>query len=404
MSKYSTYFLMKPEDVILYLKEKTTLFDGSENLTCKEIGDGNLNYVFHVTDAHTNRSVIVKQAGETARISDEFRLSTDRIRIETDVLILQGKLAPGLVPEIYFFDPQMNCCVMEDLSDHEILRSALLKHQTFPQFADDITTFMVQTLLMTSDVVMEHKEKKAQMRQYVNPELCEITEDLVYSEPFNDYHHRNELFPPNQDWIIREIYQDDALRLEAAKLKFEFMTHSQALIHGDLHTGSIFIQPNSTKVIDPEFAFYGPIGYDVGNVIANMMFAWANGHASGNTAFTQWVEDTIGQIVELFKQKFSQTWDEHVRDVMAKEPGFKAWYLQTVLKDTAAVTGLELARRIIGLAKVKDITSIADEQKRVRAERICLSASKEFILRRDHYFTGDDFLLTLKQNAEKQSK
>lgn len=403
MSKFAAYFLMKNEDVIEFLKEKTTLFEGSENLTCKEIGDGNLNYVFHVTDPKTNRSVIVKQAGDTARISDEFRLSTDRIRIETDVLILQGKLAPGLVPEIYFFDPNMNCCVMEDLSDHEILRTALLKHQTFPKFADDITTFMVQTLLMTSDVVMGHKEKKELLKRYVNPELCEITEDLVYSEPYNDYHQRNELFPANQEWIAKEIYQDDNLRLEAAKLKFEFMTNSQALIHGDLHTGSIFVQQGSTKVIDPEFAFYGPIGYDVGNVIANMIFAWANGDASGNSAFTQWVEETIKQIIEMFKEKFSKTWDDHVQDVMAKEPGFKAWYLQTILKDTAAVAGLELNRRIIGLAKVKDITSITDEPKRVRAERICLSAAKEFILGRDHYSSGNDFLQTLKQSADKHS-
>ena len=50
------------------------------------------------------------------------------------------------------------------------------------------------------------------------------------------------------------------------------MTHAQALIHGDLHTGSIFIKEDSTKVIDAEFAFYGPIGYDVGNVIAKISF------------------------------------------------------------------------------------------------------------------------------------
>ena len=38
---------------------------------------------------------------------------------------------------------------------------------------------------------------------------------------------------------------------------------------------------------------------------------------------------------------------------MAKEEGFNEAYLQSVLEDTAAVTGLELIRRIVGLAKVK---------------------------------------------------
>ncbi len=26
------------------------------------------------------------------------------------------------------------------------------------------------------------------------------------------------------------------------------------------------------KVIDPEFSFYGPMGYDIGNVIGNLFF------------------------------------------------------------------------------------------------------------------------------------
>ncbi len=47
----------------------------------------------------------------------------------------------------------------------------------------------------------------------------------------------------------------------------------------------------------------------------------------------------------------------------------------------AAVTGLELIRRIVGLAKVKDITCIENEEARARAERICLQVAKKFILR-----------------------
>ncbi|MGI6765303.1 MAG: phosphotransferase [Anaerovoracaceae bacterium] len=94
--------------------------------------------------------------------------------------------------------------------------------------------------------------------------MCEITEDLVYTEPFNDVNNRNRLFEPNKEWIVENIYGDEALRLETAKLKFEFMTNAQSLVHGDLHTGSIFIKEDSMKVIDPEFAFYGPMGYDIG--------------------------------------------------------------------------------------------------------------------------------------------
>lgn len=406
MSKFDTYFLMKPTDVIEYTREKLSLFDVNADLECKEIGDGNINYVFRVWDTKSHKSVIIKQAGETARISEDFKLSTDRIKIESEVLQLEGKLAPALVPVVYKYDDIMNCCAMEDLSDHIIMRQALIDHKKFPLFADHITTFMVNTLFLTTDVVLGHKEKKGLVKSYTNPDLCEITEELVYTEPFNDYKGRNDVFPSNLEWVSREIYEDKQLRFEAAKLKFEFMTNAQALLHGDLHTGSIFIKPDSTKVIDPEFAFYGPIGYDVGNIVANLIFAWVNADATiededERADYTGWIEKTIVEVLNMFRDKFLKIWEKSATEIAAKEDGFDEWYLETVIRDTASVTGLELTRRIVGLAHVKDITSIADEKNRIRAERICLTAAKNYIKKRESFKTGDDFLANLKEAVSK---
>lgn len=89
-----------------------------------------------------------------------MKLDTDRNRIESEILVLEGKLAPGYVPEIYFYDTVMSACGMEDLSDHEIMRTAMLEHKIFPKFADQISTFMAQVLMGTTDVVMHHQEKK----------------------------------------------------------------------------------------------------------------------------------------------------------------------------------------------------------------------------------------------------
>ncbi|WP_242214430.1 S-methyl-5-thioribose kinase [Bacillus cereus group sp. BfR-BA-01383] len=409
MSKFTKYFLMEATDVIAYVQEKLPKFKHAKGLKCKEIGDGNLNYVFRVWDEKDNISVIVKQAGDTARISDEFKLSTNRIRIESDVLQLEEELASGLVPKVYLFDSVMNCCAMEDLSDHTILRTALINHQIFPRLAEDLTTFMVNTLLLTSDVVMNHKEKKELVKNYINPELCEITEDLVYSEPFTNHHKRNELFPLNDGWIREHIYNDKELRMEVAKLKFSFMTNTQALIHGDLHTGSVFVKNDSTKVIDPEFAFYGPMGYDVGNVMANLMFAWVNADATMSSGaekdtYMDWLQSTMVELIDLFKKKFLDAWNIHVTEVMAKEEGFNEIYLQSVLEDTAAVTGLELIRRIVGLAKVKDITCIKNDVARARAERICLQAAKKFILQANQYKTGSNFVETLQKQSMHSAK
>ena len=371
MSKFDTYFLMKTDDAIEYAKEKVSQIEwDADSMTAKEIGDGNLNYVFKVTDAK-GHSVIIKQAGVEARISADMKLDTDRNRIESEIL-------------------------MEDLSDHEIMRTAMLEHKIFPKFADQISTFMAQVLMGTTDVVMDHQEKKELQRKFINPELCDITEALVYTEPYNDERGRIRVFPPIADFVKEKLYEDQGLHCEVAKLKMDFMTRAQSLIHGDLHTGSIFINEESTKVFDPEFCFYGPMGYDIGNVIANMIFAWANGDAAGAADFCKWVEDVLVDVINMTKEKMEKYYDEHVTDTMCRNELYKKYYMDTIIEDTSAVAGLELIRRIVGMANVKDITTIADEAKRARAEKICITAAIDFIKNRSDKKCGKCFLKTLK--------
>lgn len=403
MSRFDSYFLMKEADVAQYVMEKLDMFNAGDELIVNEIGDGNLNYVFRA-DNGRGKSVIIKQAGVALRISAEMKVSTDRNRIESEILQLQNKYAPGLTPKIYFYDTVMCACALEDLKGHELMRYALMKHKTFPRFAIDITTYMVNTLLPTTDVFMEHKEKKAMVKRFINPELCEITEDLVLTEPFNDQKGRNIIFPKNKEFIKNELYNDKLLHLEVAKLKFNFMNNAQALIHGDLHTGSIFVKQDSTKVFDPEFAYYGPIGYDTGNIIANMFFAWNNGNAYGKDEFCNWALEASEQIIDLFKEKFLCRFDETVTEPMAKTGGFKEYYLDEVLADTAGYAGTELIRRTVGMAQVKDITSIQDEEKRTFAERVNILCAKDLIMNRYKFKTGADFTLSLKKAAEAARK
>ncbi|MEK4565742.1 S-methyl-5-thioribose kinase [Alkalihalobacillus sp. FSL R5-0424] len=396
------YFTMTEPEAIEYAKTLSIFPEGSA-ITCEEIGDGNLNYVFRLVDPHTSQSIIIKQAGPVARISDEFKVSPDRNRIEHDILKIQGELVPDYVPEVYHYDPIMNCTVMEDLSDYTILRKAFLHKQTYPLLSDHLSTFLVQTLLLTSDLVLNHKDKKEQVKAFINPELCEITEDLVYTEPFYDC-PRNEVFSETLPYVREEFWGDERLALETAKLKFQFLTKAQSLIHGDFHTGSIFVTENQTKVIDAEFAFYGPAGYDIGNIIANLIFAYVNGDQtiedpSERESYTTYLLTTIQEIVDQFKEKFTYAFYDQVTERVAEYPGFLEYYLEEILTDTAAVVGLELARRVIGLAPVEDLTSIIDPTKRAAAEIACLKAAKVFILNRQDFFHGEDFTRVISEYA-----
>lgn len=396
MSDFSSYFLMKEPDVIDYVQAKLHYFDPESSLTCREIGDGNLNYVFRVKDEKSGRSIIVKQAGTHLRISDKMTLTTDRGRIEASILKLQGALCPGLVPEVYLYDGIMCAMIMEDMIGHTMMRTGLIHHEMYPKFPEQISTFLVNSLLMTTDIVMDHQKRKALVREFSNPELCDITENLVFGEPILNYNGRNDVFPPVKDFVEKEIYGDKALKAEVARLKFRFMNHAQSLIHGDLHTGSVFINQEHTFVFDPEFAFFGPMGYDIGNVIANLFFAWANGNATisdpeEKAQFCGWCMCAIMEIVDLFREKFLRLYDEQVTEPLAKSDDFKASYLSEILADTAGYAGTECIRRIVGMAHNKDITVIEDLDKRATAEKILLTFAKDLIMHQKDFQTAGEY-------------
>lgn len=405
MSRFDQYFCMNEKDAAEYAAQRLDIFAGCGPLECKEIGDGNINYVFRVRDPVTGKSAIIKHSGLKTR-SGGSALGFDHSRIEAEILQKEAQYVPTLVPIIYDYDPIMSCMSMEDLSDHAILRYELMKHKCFPRLAEDISDFMAKTLLPTIDAVMDAEEKKEAVKHFTNPPLCKITERLVYTEPYTNMSGKNKVYPANAGFVAQEIYGDKSLHLEAAKLKYEFMNNAQALIHGDLHSGSIFVKTDSTKVFDPEFAFYGPIGYDVGNVIGNMCFAWANAATTMKnrhemTEYIQWLDATITDIVDLFREKFRSIFHEKATDRMAKIDGYGDWFVGTIMSDSAGVAGLEMIRRTVGVAQVKDITSIENESERKLAERIVLLCAKSFIMKRDSYVNGCDYVAELHSTLKK---
>jgi len=421
MPKFDSHFRMGEADAAEYARYRLPRFAASKRLEAKEIGDGNINFIFRVRDLDSGDSVIVKHADADTR-SGSRTLGFDRNRIEAEILKMEGELAPGLVPEVYDYDPVMACLSMEDLSDHVILRYELIKHKIFPRLAEDISDFMAKTLVPTLDMVMDPARKKELVKRYTNPPLCAITEQLVYTEPYTNKPGRTKVFPPNAAFAERELFSDTDLHLEVAKLKYAFMNDAQALIHGDLHSGSIFVREDSTKVIDPEFAYFGPIGYDVGNVIGNFCFAWANalvtmgegadanatGAANGDAAaavsYIGWLEDTIVATVDLFKAKFLALYKESATDPMGRTPGYAEWFLSTIIADTAGVAGLEIIRRAVGVAQVKDLTSIEPAEARARAERIVVLAAKAYIKDRRNYREGRDFLRALVEASLREKR
>ena len=169
------------------------------------------------------------------------------------------------------------------------------------------------------------------------------------------------------------------------------MNYAQALVHGDLHSGSIFANEKGIKVIDPEFAFYGPMGYDIGNVIGNLVFSWANKFYTDNknADFLNWIEETIRKTIDLLISKLSQKYDSVVTFNLYNEY-FKEHYLKEVLADSMGYAGTEIIRRVVGDAKVIEVTSVEDLTQRVPLERALIKMGISLITDRYKFTKGRD--------------
>jgi 5-methylthioribose kinase len=377
------YHPLTEQEAIEYAKTIPGLFKDGAALSSREIGDGNLNLVFHISDPSSGASIILKQALPYAKVVGEsWPLSLDRARIESEALQIEGGLCPDLVPRVYKYDPDLALTVMEDLSDHIIMRKGLIERRVYPEFAAHIGRFLAQTLFFTSDLGMNQQDKKVRLQQFINPDLCKITEDLIFDHPYTDA-DTNSFDEAIRD-EVETIWSDTELHLEVARLRHGFLTNAQALLHGDLHTGSIFVTGKSTKVIDPEFAYYGPMGFDIGAVIANLLLNYAGQEgwspdAESRSEYRNYLLETAKDVWSTFERQFRALWNESNVDRISRTEGFQSIYVEQLLRDTIGYAGCKIVRRVIGLAHVADIDKIEDASAKERAQRLALSIGKALI-------------------------
>ena len=358
-------------------------FNAGASLTAYEFGDGNLNLVFRISDEHHN-SIILKQALPYARcVGESWPLTLDRARIEAQVLLNHGAICPQNTAKVLHYNQAYALTILEDLGHLKILRTAQNNAEQFPKLAEHVATYLSHTGFYNSDFYLTAQHKKALVQQFTNPELCQITEDLFFSDPYTD-HERNH-FDEQLTTHVHALRDNTALKLEVAKLKANFLSNPQTLLHGDMHSGSIFVDTNTTKVIDPEFGFFGPVGFDIGSFIGNLLLNYCAqaGHIEEFVARRNYQTHLLSCIVEsynLFEQQWLALIANHSIDRTLNTEGYPQYFMKTVLQDAIGYCGTELIRRTIGLAHVVDIDSIEDENTRLAVQKQTLSLGEQLIL------------------------
>jgi 5-methylthioribose kinase len=378
--------MLNRESVVDYIRAHPSLLAliSADGLVVDEVGDGNLNQVFTCRDG-SSRGVVLKQALPYVRlVGPDWPMTEDRAAREAHALSVHGSLAPDLVCELLNYDDEHHVLVLEDLTDHEVLRKRLNRGGSHAGVFAPMGQLVARVLFGTSWLSLGEEGFRLQAASAVNSELCLISEELIFTEPYLGG-ARNSV-RPSVEKKLAELRADAAWVASAMRMKRRFLSVQEALVHGDLHTGSMFVRGESAegnlsvKSFDSEFAFYGPIGFDLGSLWGNILAAAARAAALGQHDRAQSLLAEIEITWRAFETELRALWPNRVKPEQYVDSFLESWLLD-ILDDSWGFAGTEAARRVIGLAKVSDIETL-DDAEYTHAVHLVLSMGRSWLVER----------------------
>lgn len=396
-----------------------TLGGSPDRWGVREVGDGNLNLVFLVNGSVGG--VCVKQSLPHIRAIESWHLTVERTYFEQAYFRAVQPYAGRFIPAILYYEPHLYCIVMEQLTRHVVLRGGLIEGYRYPRVARDIAEFVACSTFFTSDLGQALEPKMDGVARFAaNHALLRITSDLVFTDPYR-VSSLNRWTSPQLDAVAAEIRADAPLRIAAARRGRQFLASAQALIHGDLHTGSVMVTPDDTRVIDPEFAFYGPIGMDLGAFAGNLLMNYfaQPGHATATDAREEhaaWVLAQIPVFWTHFRARFLELWatqargDVYAPSMFADSAGATALqaererFMGELFADMLGFAAVKMIRRILGFAHNADFERITDPDRRAACERAVLDLARMLLVTPERFASIDDVLDAARDRAAKGSQ
>ena len=402
MKPLSNYFELDTDaKVIDYIKNQPILkgkFANSDNLVVKDLADGNLNLVYAIIDQDDpGNKILIKQALPHLRVLKSWKLIKERLEYEAKYYSVCQDLGLDAIPEYYGYDHEMCVIMMEYLDDHIIYRKGITDGKEYPEAGKVTGKFLARMLYQTSDFHQAYKDKLKETIRFANPHLCILTHMAIFTNPYLGDDEGNIPMrekPPFYPQIL-EFREDQALKAGVMEMKYAFMNNAEALLHADLHSGSLMVNEDETRIIDPEFCFYGPMGFDLGLIIGSLFLSYTAqfgliSEICEREKYQNYLLKTVEEIWEYFANDFMDQWRAEA-DVLCT-PVYRRNFMKKVLQDCAGFAGCKMIRRVARGTTLIDFLQIQDENKRTEAITLNMEVGRKLILKRDSFENITDLI------------
>lgn len=307
------------EEIKKLLQKIDFFTDNNENIIkVTKPGEGNMNVVLRVK---TNlRSFIVKQSRPFVQKYKNIDAPIERIDVEYQFYktIANNAILNKYLPKILQYNAENHLLILEDLGECEDMTNLYN--------SDKIE---IQQLELLINVIANIHNSKTPESYPENKGLRVLNHQHIFELPFieNNGFSLNEIQTGLEELSIP--YKKDILLKERIKeVGNKYLSEGKTLLHGDYYPGSWMRKDNDIYIIDPEFSFLGFAEFDLGVLAAHAILISQN--------------KTVFSVIE---KNYPNKIDSKLLNQVA---------------------GIEIMRRLIGLAQLPISLTINEKEELLR--------------------------------------
>lgn len=295
-----------------YLKNLGILSSNEEVTDSFKAGEGNMNVT--LTIKTNKRSIVLKQSRPFVAKYPQVPAPLSRIEIEYKYykIISPDNLLACFSPKVLGYDKEGWLLVLEHLNNG----------------GDYLGVYQSKSILGENvlDLLLSYLKKLHQLPVLEFPdnmEMRKLNHQHIFILPFQPDNGFNlDDVQYGLQALSERVKKHSTLKAKINHLGEKYLSKGKALIHGDFYPGSWFSTDSGLKVIDTEFAFLGDPEFDLGVMLAHL--------------------------------KMARVPDESIQKVIQDYP------LENELM--ASYTGVEILRRLFGLAQLPLSLSLAEKE------------------------------------------
>ncbi|MEZ4217814.1 MAG: phosphotransferase [Myxococcota bacterium] len=269
MTPDASGFELEPQVDLLdaWLRARGWLDAGERVTAAGPAGAGNMNRTLRV--ATPARTFVLKQSRPWVVKYPDIPAPVDRIHTELrfyDVAHRDPALSSHM-PRVLAFDRTDRVAMLEDLGEAADLASLYAGGALEPGELETLCALARRIHALALD--------DAERASLANRAMRELNHAHLFAVPLDAGNGLDlDAITPGLRDEARALQRDDSFRARVAALGDLYLhAAGPSLLHGDYYPGSILRTARGLCVIDPEFAFVGPVELDLGVLVAHLVFA-----------------------------------------------------------------------------------------------------------------------------------